>query len=221
MNTWRSLLIFVVLLSLITILVSGLIAEPSLGFRRIPRVHQGLLAPLLQGKTSLHRIVLLLATLLANYLLGVIVLYTAPKRMRALGNAFWMTKFEVLRFFAVGILATVFFSIVAFLSALSTFTFPATLLLGTSYFIAGYGGIAAMSHTLGQKFFSKADWQKENPLIHYGLGILIFFALIRLPAIGPIFFVLIWILGIGISVGTRMGSEARWTLAPLMEKKEP
>ena len=165
-----------------------------------------------------RRLLLRLAALITNYLIGVVVLFLAPKRVRLLAKISGAGVRPLAWAWLVGLLGTLLVGALAGLAALGALTFPIGLLLGALYFVAGWLGLVALAYRLGADFLGRAQWG-GGPLAGLALGTLILFAIFRIPLLGLVFFALVWLTAVGMAMVTRLGSGRRWSLDPLLAQE--
>jgi hypothetical protein len=156
------------------------------------------------------------AGLASQYLAGVLLLYLAPRRVARVAAALGAGR-DLLRHLLLGALIVVGLSALAVLSMLSAHTFPLPFLLLGALFLAALGGVVAITFRLGRDLAARAGWAQASPLTHLAMGSLVIFALTRVPYLGVVVLILIWLTGAGVAAASRFGSRAGWTLAPLVE----
>jgi hypothetical protein len=163
------------------------------------------------------RLAVLLAGLVANYLIALTVAFCVPGRLKVAAQALDPGARPILRSFLLGFLASGFFLGTAFLSALSNYAFPAAFILAGLYFLIGLLGMVAISYQVGRALLIKAGWFAGRPLTAIGVGTLLLHGVFRVPYLGLVAFVLFWATGVGLVLTTRLGGGKAWNLRPLME----
>ena len=151
------------------------------------------------------------------YLAGVLTLLALPRPMRAVRDAFGRRPPVWLRLFAVGALAAL---LVVLLAALGIFTFavfPLPLVLITALVLAAWGGVTGLALALGGGLRRAAGLATAPPLVDFAMGLLVVFALGRIPYAGWVIVALLGALALGAVVVTRFGAGGVWSLAELDE----
>jgi hypothetical protein len=226
MTVWRLVLVVVVGLCLLSLIVSAAFFDQpwwihpfeDAPFPRPP--HRTWREGFTFGGGLRMNIAVILASLVSQYLAGVLLMYIAPLRLRRMANDLNRGVTSTLRSLAIGILFSVLLVAVALLSIFTLHIFPLPIILFGIAFLAGLVGMTVLAYCLGFFFLEKADWLVRSPLASLALGTLVFFTLIWLPAVGLIAMVLIWMMGIGLVIETRFGSEQNWSLKPFMEEMD-
>jgi hypothetical protein len=165
-------------------------------------------------------IAVILASLVSQFLAGVLLMYIAPLRLRRMANELNRGGTSALKSLAIGILFSVLLVAVALLSIFTLHIFPLPVILFGIAFLSGLVGMTVLAYCLGFFFLQKADWMGQSPLASLALGTLVFFTLIWIPIVGFAAMVLIWITGIGVVIETRFGSEQTWSLKPFTEEMD-
>jgi hypothetical protein len=161
-----------------------------------------------------------LADLVTRFLFGVLILILVPRRVHQMaiqirtGRRVWLRSFAVGLFLAVGLAA------LGLLSTIAIHTMPVLLVLLIGFMFASVGGMAAIAFAVGRTLLNRAGWLERSPILAVAFGILILFSATRIPFLGSFVFVVVWSMGMGISVLTRFGSEQAWSLQSLMEETE-
>jgi|Deesub1362A_J573_1020465.scaffolds.fasta_scaffold01491_8 hypothetical protein len=220
MNTWRVAVVLSVVLAVAVIVGAELFSDAPWRWHpfdlpRALRFH-GRLGRLAEAGVA-KRIALRFAALITHYLIGVLVLFLIPRRVRLLAQVATAGGKPLAWSWLVGLLGTILVGSLAALAALGALTFPVGLLLAGLYFLAGWVGLVALTYCFGRGLLRRARWG-SNPLVGLALGTLILFALFRLPMVGLGFFGLVWLAAVGMALITRLGSGRRWTLEPLLEQ---
>ena len=223
MNRWRIVIVTLVILSLLSMVLSALFFDiawwrrplASIAAERAP--YKAWRLALIQDIGVRENFAVLIANLVTIFLLGVLILYLAPDRVRHMAQASSTGGQRLLRFFAVGVLVIVFVGAMGFLSLLTVQTMPLPIILGSVFLLSGLGGMVAFAYQLGKDLFVRAGWSRRSPLLSLALGTLILFALTNVPYLGGIFLIIILLTGVGMSIATRFGSGKPWNLLPLTE----
>jgi uncharacterized membrane protein len=122
----------------------------------------------------------------------------------------------LVRTFLIGLACAILASAVSILAASRADAAGPFLLLGI-LFLAALVGVVAIEFELGRELLARAGWYADRPLLALALGTLLIFSLTRLPLLGWLTLVVVWLTGAGTSVVTRFGSGRPWTLRPLVE----
>jgi hypothetical protein len=166
------------------------------------------------GGIGLH-----LARLAGQYLLGVLVMFAAPRPVRRMADLVEPGGRQLLRFLAIGLLVAVLFVAVGVAAVLSMHTFPVPFLLVGIFFLIALGGTVGLTYALGRAAFRWGRLAEHSPLLSYGMGTLLLYALSQVPFLGPVVLLAAWSIGVGVVIATRFGSGRPWTLEPLMEDR--
>jgi hypothetical protein len=224
MTKWRMIVIGLVLLSLAAIVVAELpplsrlpwqperpFLEPTPGFFFHPR---GVLRPQgMVGSVAAQGV-----RLLGLYLLGVIVVFVAPRRVRFMADVLHTGPQSIARSFILGLALAILVLAVGVLASFSLHTFPVPFILIPLLFLVALGGVVAITFDLGRGLLRKAAWYGGRPLLALALGSLLVFALTRIPIVGWLVLAVIWLTGAGIALTTHFGSGQEWSLSPLLEE---
>jgi hypothetical protein len=149
------------------------------------------------------------------YLGGVLTLLALPRRLRVVRDAFGSSRRNWLRLFGIGALAML---LTVLLVALGLFTFalfPLPLVLVTALILAAWAGVVGLALALGGGVRRAAGVAAASPMLDFALGLLLVFALGRIPFAGWVFVTLIGALALGAVVITRFGTGGAWSLAEL------
>ncbi len=149
------------------------------------------------------------------YLAGLLTLLALPRPMGSVRDAFGRSPRNWLRLFGIGALAAL---LVLLLAALGLFTFalfPLPLLLVTALILAAWAGVVGLGLALGGGLRQAAGSPSASPLFDFALGMLVIFALGRIPFAGWVIVPLIGALALGAVVITRFGAGGVWSLADL------
>ncbi len=224
MKRWQVLTLLSALAAAAIIVASAWLPEANWpwtpwGMHNMP--HGRWLLAAAERRTPLENAGAQLASLLSHFVVGMLVLYLAPRRMRHMAEALDRSAGHWLRYLAAGALLAVSLAGVALLSALSVYTFPLPFIVLALFFLAALVGSVAVAYQVGRTLMQRSGWGGGRPLLNLGLGTLLVFALSRLPVVGWAALILVWLVGSGVAVATRFGSGRRWTLKPLMEDDLP
>ncbi len=160
-----------------------------------------------------------LGGLLVQYIAGALILYLIPARMRGMAATFTAGWRALLHNLSAGLMLTILLIAVGFLSLLSPHTFPLPFIVLGVYFLTALTGAVAFTYQIGRSLLEKAGWLAGGPLAAFALGTVLLYTLTRLPYVGGIFLVLLWMAGAGAALTTRFGSGRAWTLEPLSESQ--
>lgn len=220
MNRWKWV---VVLLSVLSLVI--LIVMPLSGWQRwTPR-------PILQSEwrnLPFHPIFPVLdryQTLVSPisiqfslYIIGVLILFAAPRAVRRVADKFTLTFGRLARLTLFGFLFAVLVLAVGISSALALGTFPLTILLFALLFSGGIFGIITLAFAIGRALMRRAGWGHLSPLYALLLGQLIVFSISSIPWAGKALFVIFACLGLGATIVSRFGSGQPWSLNILMDE---
>jgi hypothetical protein len=212
MTIWRATVFVIGMVS-----ISLIILNPQ-DLSRIP----GFPAHVIRGWQGVGQVppaVAGLAMFLAQFLSGLVVLYVIPGRVAGMASALRGGWSAWLRFLTVGVLFGVLLAGVGLLAVLAVHTFPLSIILAAIFSLSAFSGSVSLAYALGRWLARKAAWAEDRPAAQYGLGLLLLFALTRLPWIGIVFLAAIWLTGAGTAVATHFGSGQAWSLAPLLAEK--
>jgi hypothetical protein len=161
------------------------------------------------------------AGLLLQFLIGAVVVYTAPERMRRLTDSVVAGGTALLRFLAIGVLLALGLGAVAVLSAFYVHTAVLSFALAGILSLAALVGWMALALGLGRGLLRRADWAGGSPLVALWVGTTLLYAAARLPYLSVAVMVLLAITATGAALSTRFGGRRTWTLDPLREVSEP
>jgi hypothetical protein len=149
------------------------------------------------------------------YLAGLLTLLALPQRLRVVRDAFGASRRNWLRLFGIGALAML---LTVLLVALGLFTFalfPLPLVLVTALVLAAWAGVVGLALALGGGLRRSAGLAAAPPMLDFALGLLLVFALGRIPFAGWVIVTLFAALALGAVVMTRFGTGGVWSLAEL------
>ncbi len=158
------------------------------------------------------------ARLAGQYLLGVLVLFAAPRPVRRMADLLDRGGREMLRFLALGLMVALLLGAVGVAAVLSMHTFPLPFLLVGVFFLIALVGTVGLTYALGRAALRWGGLSDRSPLLSYGLGTLLLYAFTQVPFLGPLVLLAAWSIGVGVDIATRFGSGKPWTLAPLVEE---
>lgn len=224
MRTWKVVVVGSIVGALAVILAtayleaSGLIRLPGppmgqqigarlLAFRGLPVAEAG---PYIEAAVGL----------LLQFLIGTLVLYAAPERMRRLTDAVAAGAREILRFLLIGLLLAVALGAVALLSAFYIHTAMLPFVLGGGIFLGALVGAEALALALGRGLLRRAGWSGGSPLAALFVGTILLVAATRIPYLAVAVLILLGLTGAGAALSTRFGGRRTWTLDPLREVPE-
>lgn len=223
MNTWRVIVVSVVVLSLGLIVASALLFDwgplwqawrGPLAVRPVGTWLAGAPTP----QEPLQRVGLQLAGLVSQFLLAMLVAYSVPRRVRRMADALSYGGWAIVRFLAIGALLAVGLGAMGLLAALSEHTFPVPFFLAVVFFFAAVSGVVALAYQVGRLLLARAEWAQQSPLAGLALGTLILYGLTRVPFLGLVVLIVLSLIGAGAALSTRFGSRERWSLSPLLEE---
>jgi hypothetical protein len=149
------------------------------------------------------------------YLAGLLTLLVLPRRLSVVRAAFGSSPRNWLRLFGIGALAM---ALLLLLVALGLFTFalfPLPLVLITALILAAWAGVVGLALALGRGLRRAAGLATAAPMLDFGLGLLLVFALGRIPFAGWVIVLIIGAVALGAVVVTRLGTGGVWSLAEL------
>jgi hypothetical protein len=149
------------------------------------------------------------------YLAGVLTLLALPRPLRAVRDAFGRTPGGWLRLSGVGALAALLVLLLAALGIFTFVVFPLPLVLITALVLAAWGGVTGLALALGGGLRRAAGLATSSPLLDFALGLIVVFALGRIPYAGWFGVTVLGALGLGAVVVTRFGTGGQWSLAEL------
>jgi hypothetical protein len=223
MNRWRIVVVTLVVLAILSMVLSVLFFDlawwrrslASLSSAQAP--HRAWRLEIFQDAGVRANFATLIASFVTQFLLGVLILYLVPDRVRNMAQNLSRGWQQVLKFFAAGVLMVVILGAVGLLSILAVHTMPLPFILLGILFLASLSGLAALAYQLGFAMLTQAGWTSRSPITSLALGTLILFALTNAPYLGTIFLIIVLLTGAGMAIATRFGSGKPWNLLPLME----
>jgi hypothetical protein len=222
MRGWRALIVISLLASLAVILATAYLE--ATGRLRLP---WPMLAPQMGtrlGWLGAPRLaaagpyVEAAAGLLLQFLIGTLILYVMPERMRRLTDAVAEESDRALPGDRRSIGAWPRRCGAAFRLLRSHAFLP--FVLGGILFLVALAGGEALALALGRGLLRRADWSTGSPLVALLVGTTLLYAVTRLPYIASVLMALLGLVGAGAALSTRFGGRRTWTLDPLREVME-
>jgi hypothetical protein len=226
MSRWRAVVLAMIVGAVVLILLSALafdwgpIWQEWRGPLAVRPIFGGWGQAAVGGGGALDRLGAELANLVAQFLVGVLVLFAAPRRLRRMAVVLAGRGRQLLRFALTGLLLAVATAAVGLLAVLSVHTFPLPFILIAAFFLAALIGVVALTYRLGVGLMVRAGWSDQQPLASLALGTLIVFALTRVPFLGVVILAAVWLTGAGAAIASRFGSGEPWSLLPLLEEPQ-
>lgn len=226
MNGWRILVCVIVILAVLVIGLSSMLPEhQNLFGPHLFRSPNAAGLPGLRGGPSLSPLVIQpavrilghVATLLAQFVIGLVLLYLVPRHIQFMAKAVGAGARRWLRDLALGLALVVLLGAVGLLSALSLRTFPLPFIVLGLLFIVASVGVVAIGLAIGRGLLQRAGWYRQRPVLGLALGTLIISAVALIPILGDIVLGLILLTGAGVAVATHFGTGSPWTLNALVE----
>jgi hypothetical protein len=149
------------------------------------------------------------------YLAGLLTLLALPRRLAVVRAAFTTSPRGWLRLFGIGALAGLLTLLLAALGLFTFALFPLPLLLVSLLVLAAWAGVAGLGLALGGGVRRAAGLASASPMFDFALGMLLIFALGRIPFAGWVIVTLIGAVALGAVVVTRLGTGGVWSLAEL------
>jgi len=226
MNRWRAIIVAAILVAMLVIIASTLLFDQPL-LRRpwvAPKVvkseYWSRRLSISQDASVRADLAALLAILVSQFLVGVLTLYAVPDRVKFMAEALAIGGRRLLRYLAIGALMTIVLAAVGVLSVLTIHTFPLPFILVVIFFLAALVGTVALAYQLGRSLLHKAGWSRGSPLASLALGTMLIFGVTRIPFLGGISLIIVWLIGAGVAIDTHFGSGKTWSLKPLMEENQ-
>ena len=160
------------------------------------------------------------------YLSGVVILFLIPHQIGAMRNAFlpvdgrraWRNW---LFFLGAGVLGILALSLLSVLGLITAAAFPLPLFMLALLLLVIWVGLITFGLVIGAGLHRLAGVSHAGPLGELALGLLVVFALGRLPYAGWPITLLMAALALGAVVATRLGYGGSWTLSELEHTGEP
>jgi hypothetical protein len=160
------------------------------------------------------------------YLSGMVMLFLIPRQIGVMLNAFLPAHEQRglrnwLFFLGVGILSLLALILLAGLGLVTDAAFPLPLFMLALLLLIIWIGLITFGLVLGAGISRLAGSPHSGPLGELSLGLLVVFALGRLPFIGWLFTLFMVTLSLGAVVITHLGSGGQWTLNDLERAPAP
>ena len=149
------------------------------------------------------------------YLAGLLTLLVLPRRLSVVRDAFGRSGHSWLRLFGIGALALVLLVLLVALGLFTFALFPLTIVLISALTLAAWAGVVGLALALGRGLRRAAGLVSAAPMLDFALGLLLVFALGRIPFAGWFIVLLIGAVALGAVVTTRLGTGGDWSLAEL------
>ena len=149
------------------------------------------------------------------YLAGLLTLLVLPRRLSLVRDAFGPSPRSWLRLFGIGALAMLLLVLLVALGLFTFAVFPLTIVLVTALLLAAWAGVVGLALALGRGLRRAAGLGTAAPMLDFALGLLLVFAVGRIPFAGWVIVLLISALALGAVVVTRLGAGGAWSLAEL------
>lgn len=160
------------------------------------------------------------------YLSGVVVLFLIPHQIGTMRNAFLpvddrrMWRYWLF-FLGLGLLSLLALSLLTGIGLVTDAAFPLPLFMLALLLLIIWIGLITFGLVIGAELDRLAGAQHPNSLVELALGLLVVFALGRLPLVGWLIVLLISALSLGVVVATRLGNGGDWTLRGLEQDYIP
>jgi hypothetical protein len=118
-------------------------------------------------------------------------------------------------FLGLGLLSLVALSLLTGIGLVTDAAFPLPLFMLALLLLTIWIGLITFGLVIGAELDRLAGAQHPNSLIELALGLLVVFALGRLPLVGWLIILLMSALSLGVVVATRLGYGGDWTLRGL------
>jgi len=154
------------------------------------------------------------------YLSGVGVLFLIPHQIGRMRNAFLPVDDRRmwhywLFFLGLGLLSLLALSLLTGIGLVTEAAFPLPLFMLALLLLIIWIGLITFGLVIGAELDRLAGAQHPNSLVELALGLLVVFALGRLPLVGWLIVLLMSALSLGVVVATRLGNGGDWTLRGL------
>ncbi len=149
------------------------------------------------------------------YLAGLLTLLVLPRRLSVVRDAFTASGRRWLQLFGIGALAMVLLVLLVALGLFTFALFPLTIVLISALLLAVWAVVVGLALALGRGLRRAAGLAVAAPMLDFGLGLLLVFALGRIPFAGWVIVLLIGAVALGAVVMTRLGTGGVWSLAEL------
>lgn len=151
------------------------------------------------------------------YLSGVVILFLIPHQIGTMRNAFLpMDDRKMWRywlfFLGLGLFSLLALSLLTGIGLVTDAAFPLPLFMLALLLLIIWIGLITFGLVIGAELDRLAGAKHPNSLVELALGILVVFALGRLPLVGWLIILLMSSLSLGVVVATRLGYGGNWTL---------
>lgn len=167
-------------------------------------------------------VISVLGAYLFVFLSGMVMMFLIPHQIGTVYSAFipanrrrgWKTW---LFFFGVGILSLLALALLSGLGLVTDAAFPLPLFMLALLLLVIWIGLITFGLVIGTGLSRLAGSQHAGPLGELALGLLVVFALGRLPFVGWLFTLLMITLSLGAAIATHLGSGRHWSLSELKQ----
>jgi hypothetical protein len=154
------------------------------------------------------------------FLSGMVVLFLIPHQVGTVYGAFFQANGRKswktwLYFLGVGILSLLAIALLSGLGLVTDAAFPLPLFMLALLLLLIWIGLITFGLVIGTGLSRLAGSQHAGPLGELALGLLVVFALGRLPFVGWLFTLLMITLSLGAAIATHLGSGRHWSLREL------
>jgi hypothetical protein len=222
MKKWRILLVVMIVLALAVIVGSELLFDKPwswLDWRNAPGFRGHYLLRNIDMTDIPRRFLMLLAGLTSLVVMGSLIMYAIPHRIRKISEYFVAPSKSLLRHMMSGLLGIMALGTIVVLSTFTVYTFPFSFLILLTLFFSALVGVVGLGYQLGKSLFLRAQWGSQSPLLQMSLGVFIIFATTRIPILGLLILLIVVSLCFGATLSTHFGSGKAWTLRPLLEEE--
>jgi hypothetical protein len=158
-----------------------------------------------------------LSILTTIYLSGILAMYAFPKKVRRMEIFLSAGSRFLVKIALLGFLISIMIFTIGLSSSVTMETFPLAIFLGSILFISAFLGDVSLAYALGHNLVIRAGWEKVSPILTYLLGLILLYALAKIPYLGIPVRVIILMIGVGLITSTRFGSGKPWSLSALHE----
>ena len=162
-----------------------------------------------------HTFIRLVGAFFTLYLVGILVIYMIPKRIRFMESTLLGSKRKLLNMGLLGALSGLLLLAVGIGSAMMMTTFPLTIIVTSGLFLCGFIGYVALTYTAGHWLLKRAAWENASPLLAQLVGLFILFGAGFIPVLGVVLNIIFASLGLGVVIATRFGNGGPWNLEDL------
>jgi len=154
------------------------------------------------------------------YLASALVLVVFPKPLRTIRDAFRGGPSQWLRLLMVGVLTALTFLLLTALGFSTSAAFPVPFVLVPFLVAIMWVGLVGLGLALGRGISRLAGLTRSSPVADLALGLLVMFALGRIPVAGWVFTVALAAPALGAVVLSRLGMGGSWSLAAFDESEQ-